>query len=85
MNEMSIKEMFSVLKDLVGTRAWIAILKYNQQRLSISQNALFSGDPVKDPTNMARNQGIMLGLSDMQNAVISLISASNQVEESSQE
>lgn len=70
--EMTIEEMYALLKDLPNTELWIAILKYNEQRMLYSQNSLFSGDPFKEPTNMARNQGIMLGLSDMQNAVIQL-------------
>lgn len=69
---MSEKEMLSELEALEGTRSWIAILKYNQIRLGHSQSFLFSGDPFKDPTNMARNQGILLGISDLQNAVIIL-------------
>ena len=70
--EMPEKEMLRELLVLEGTRSWIAILKYNQIRLSQSQTAIFSGDPIKEPTNMIRNQGIMLGISDLQNAVIML-------------
>lgn len=81
MNALSIKEMVGVLKDLPNSPFWIAILKYNQQRLSLSQNALFSGDPFKDPTGMARNQGILLGISDLQNAVISLVSSKEEPQE----
>ena len=71
-NGMSLKEMADVLKNLPSNRIWIAILKYNQERLLFSQSILFSADPFKDPTNMARQQGVMLGLSDLQNAVIEL-------------
>lgn len=72
MREMSESEMLKELLILEETRAWIAILKYNQIRLVQSQGAIFAGDPIKDPTNMLRNQGVMLGLSDMQNAIIIL-------------
>jgi hypothetical protein len=71
-SEMSEKEMFRELINLEETRAWIAILKYNQIRLQQSQSAIFAGDPIKDPSSMLRNQGVMLGLSDLQNAVILL-------------
>ena len=69
---MSEQEMFNQLISLEGTPLWIALLKYNQIRLSHCQSAIFSGDPFKEPTSLARNQGIMLGLSDLQNAVIML-------------
>lgn len=71
-SEMSQKQMFSLLKSLPESELWIAILKYNQERLYVSQNALFSLDPFKDPTNIAKYQGVMLGISDLQNAVITL-------------
>lgn len=67
---MSEKEMLTQLKELSGTRYWIAILKYNQARLAHAQNFLFSADPFKDPTGISRYQGLMLGLSDLANAVI---------------
>lgn len=70
--DMSEVEMFRELLNFEGTKAWVALLKYNQIRLSQSQAAIFSGDPIKDPSNMLRNQGIMLGLCDLQNAVIML-------------
>ena len=76
MASLSLKEMESILSELPESQFWIAILKYNQHRLGMSQSALFSGDPFKDPTGMARNQGILLGLSDLQNAVINLITVS---------
>jgi len=81
MREMGEKEMLSLLKDLEGTSYWTAILKYNQVRMLMSQSALFTGDPVKDPSGMSRQQGVMLGLSDMQNAIITLVqSAGTDVE-----
>jgi len=70
--EMTEAEMLRELIALEGSRAWFALLKYNQIRLSQSQTAIFSGDPINDPTNMLRNQGIMLGICDLQNAVIIL-------------
>ncbi len=80
MHEMSEEEMLQELTNLEGTRVWYAILKYNQIRLGYSQSALFAGDPFKEPTNMARNQGIMLGVSDLQNAIIILKKEAIQAE-----
>lgn len=70
---MTDDQMIALLKDLEGSAFWIAILRYNQQRLLYLQSALMSGDPVGDPSAMRLNQGIMLGLSDLQSAVIHLV------------
>lgn len=78
MATMSDEEMIKNLRNLEETEFWVAILRYNQQRLSQSQSAIFTADPVKDPTQIARHQGIMLGLSDMQNAVIMLVQGAQQ-------
>lgn len=66
-------QMYHLLTELEGTPYWIAILKYVQQRLLIAQSTINVLDPVKDPTGIARNQGAMIGLVDIQNAVIQLI------------
>lgn len=71
--DMDNAEMMQLLKELSDTRFWIAILKYNQARMALSQQSLYSGDPFKDPTSMARNQGILLGLSDLPNGIIQLL------------
>lgn len=70
---MTDNQMIALLKDLEGSAFWVAILRYNQQRLLHLQGALMSGDPVGDPSSMRLNQGVMLGLSDLQSAVIHLI------------
>lgn len=69
---MNDEEMFKLLAQLEQSEFWIAMLRYNQIRSSYTQSAILSADPVKDPTLIARNQGIMIGLSDLQNAVIML-------------
>ena len=75
---MTEPEMLQILKSMEQSEYWIAILKYNAVRLSMSQSALFAGDPVKDPTGMSRQQGIMLGLSDLQNGVITMVQNAEQ-------
>lgn len=80
-NGMSLPEMADLLKGLPQSRIWIAVLKYNQERLLYSQSILFSADPFKNPTDMARQQGVMLGLSDLQNAVIELNTERKQEDE----
>lgn len=69
---MTDEEMFKLLSQLEQSEYWTAILRYSQIRSSYTQSAILGADPVTHPTMIARNQGIMIGLSDMQNAVITL-------------
>lgn len=69
---MKESEMNEILKGLEGTPIFIAILKYSQERIGVLQNSFLTIDPVKDPTQMARYQGIITGVLDLQDAVLSL-------------
>lgn len=71
-NEMSNDEMNGLLLDLESTNYWLAILKYTQQRQAVAQNALITGDPIKAATEMCRNQGILMGQSDLAQMIIML-------------
>lgn len=71
-NSMSNDEMNGLLLDLESTDYWLAILKYSQQRQAVAQNALITGDPIKSATEMCRNQGILMGQSDLAQMVIML-------------
>lgn len=79
-NSMDSQTMFTLLKELEDSKYWVAIIKYGQERLGNAQNALITLDPFKDPTTMARYQGVMSGLLDLQDAVITLKFESNKVE-----
>lgn len=81
MTEMSDGEMEDLLRDFESSVHWIAFLKYVQRRLSVSQGAINIADPVKDPTTIARHQGIMMGLLDPQNAVITLVERAKRREQ----
>lgn len=70
--EMSNEDMKTLLKDLESTPYWIAILKYNQDRISVIQNSFLTLDPVKNPTEISRYQGAITGILDLQDAVLSL-------------
>ena len=83
-NEMEDGEMKSLLTELADTRYWTAIMKYTQNRLNVARNALFTLDPFKDPTSMARSQGIMSGMFDLAEAVILLKSKSAGIEKKSE-
>lgn len=66
------EEMFKLLFQLEQSEYWVAIMRYIQVRSSYTQSAILAADPVKEPTAIARNQGIMMGLADLQNAVVML-------------
>lgn len=71
-NAMSEDEMMGMLKDLVGTHHWIAILKYHRMRRAVALGSLCTIDPVKDTTLIARTQGGLSGLSDLEEMVFRL-------------
>ena len=69
---MTNEEMKNALKSLEGTQAWFAILKYNQERIATVQNSFLVIDPVKEPSKISQYQGIITGMLDIQDAVLSL-------------
>ena len=71
-NGMSSADMKDILKGLEGTPIWIAILKYTQERIGTVQGSFLSLDPVKEPTKIARYQGAITGMLDLQDAVLNL-------------
>ena|SRR3990167_3774979 len=62
---MTEKEMNDLILALDGTEGLAAIKKYIVYRETLINNALRSTDPFKNPTEIARNQGIRLGLYDL--------------------
>ena len=72
MSKMSLAEMNSSLLDLESTRHWVALLKYIAGRQMYTEGVLKSVDPVKEPTQISRAQGILMGLSDIVNNVVVL-------------
>lgn len=81
MNELTNDQMIEGLKSLEGSIHWIPILKYVQQRLLMAQTQLNTLDPNVQATSMARTQGIMTGLTDIQNIVITLVETERQMAE----
>ncbi len=72
MQEMSMPEMESLLKEMITTRQWIALLKYTSIRSSFLDSTLRSTNPVKEPHNISWAQGAMAGLCDIETYVIDL-------------
>jgi len=78
--KMTDEEMFALMYQMEQSEYWPAMMRYNQIRSSYTQSAILVADPVKEPTIIARNQGIMLGLADMQNAIIMMWQEKKQQE-----
>jgi len=70
LNDLSYKRMFSLLVELTDTVYWKAIQKYIRSRDMTNISTFYSIDPFKEPTMMARAQGIRIGLYDMESAII---------------
>ncbi len=69
---MTNDEMNKALFELENTHLWIAVLKYLRARAAIPHSVLLSTDPLKDASSISKAQGILVGLSDLQNMVITL-------------
>lgn len=69
MTKMTVGEMNQELLSLEGSIAWIALLKYIANRQMYTEGILKTTDPVKEPTQISRSQGILMGLSDIVNNV----------------
>lgn len=69
---MEQKEMEELLLALSESRTWIAIVRYNLSRAEMAKNGLFTLDPFKEQTQLARFQGLLAGLIDLQTAVLML-------------
>lgn len=68
-NEMSYGEMQNLLVELAGTKYWVAMIKYTQDRMTIAQSSLCMLNPMTQAVEMARAQGIISGLLDTQDMV----------------
>lgn len=69
---MTNDEMMYLLLDLKGSKAWIAYKKYILSRIELIENGLRTLDPNTQGTEMSRNQGIHMGLMDVEGYIISL-------------
>ena len=70
--QMTDEEMDQVLSEFAGTIAYQALLRFVRIRDLVVDNSLRSLDPFKQPTEIARNQGIGIGLQDFPGYIESL-------------
>lgn len=71
-NNMSNGDMRDLLKALLDTPTWFAILKYNQDRIGTIQGSFLVLDPLKEASKISQYQGVVTGMLDLQDAVITL-------------
>lgn len=71
-SEMTDGEMETLLLEFADTRFFQAYARYIGIRMGLAEQALFSLDPFKQPTETARNQGIRFGLMDLDGYIIEL-------------
>lgn len=76
--EMTDDQMWAALRELETLHNWYAILRYVNKRLLVAQTVVNSADPNTQPTLLARTQGVMTGLTDLQNAVIQIVGAEKE-------
>lgn len=80
-SEMTVKQMENLMKDLVTTPHWIAILKYTSMRTPLLDATLRSTDPTKEPHKISWSQGALAGLWDIETYVIELNAPKPQEED----
>lgn len=78
---MDEREMNDLLVELHGMPHWQAIKRYYGVRNITAESSLCSIDPFKEPTLMARNQGIRIGLMDLPKYVQDQIEKRKKAEE----
>ena len=64
--------MEAVMKDVINTRTWIAILKYTGMRTPLLDATLRSTDASKDPSKISWAQGAFAGVCDIETYIIDL-------------
>lgn len=82
---MSPKEMENVMKEMMGTRQWIALLKYTSARMTLLDSTLRTTNPISDPHVISWSQGAMAGICDIENYVIDLNAPKKVEDESDQD
>jgi hypothetical protein len=78
---MSDTQMNNLLSELGATSFWQAVLRFNRTKDAQAINSLASTDPFKDPTSMARTQGIRMGLYYLEQEINRKNEAKNKLEE----
>lgn len=78
------EEMRRELRSLEGTPTWFAILRYTQDRIAVIQDSFLTLDPISDAVKIARYQGAITGMLDLQDAILTLKFESQKTGDSKQ-
>lgn len=70
--ELTTEQRDDLLLELSNTDYWLAIITYYAGRKVYVENGFKTLDPFKQPTELARNQGILQGLDDLEFMVESI-------------
>jgi len=70
--ELTESEMNQILLSFQNSKYWEAYKMWISMRTMFAESGLNSLDPFKQPTEMARNQGIRTGLNDLESHLIVL-------------
>lgn len=79
-NQMDRDEMNDLLLGLKDSKIWYAYKKYTRIRLEKADEALRTLDPVTQATEIARTQGIRMGLLDVEGYILSLDGIRNSID-----
>lgn len=60
--ELTDKEMRNLMVELTATRFWHAIKRFNREIDAHAVNSISTVDPFKDPTALAKAQGMRAGI-----------------------
>lgn len=83
-NSLTDEEMNQILAQLPESKFWAAILRYNRLVDANTLNSLASLDPFKEPTLVARSQGMRMGLYHLEQTAVRERDERRKVEEGTQ-
>lgn len=79
------EDALDLLVELRGSKFWPAILMFNRARYSEIGQSLFSTDPFKFPTEVARSQGQAVGIFYQENLINNEFERRNKEEKGAEE
>ena len=85
MSDMTTKEMENILREMIDTRQFIALIKYSNMRTLYIDMTLRTTNPVKDPHVISYHQGAFAGICDLETYVIELNAPKVEAEDNDEE
>ncbi len=82
---MDDKKALEILSELPLTQYWEAFQHYNRSKDSWVINSLGALDPFKQPTEMARSQGVRIGVFFLEKEILELLEEKRKAEENHKE